>query len=145
MLTIILVIIFFREVTKDLLVNVIFFELFLSDLVDLVHGLLDGIFIVLVEAEEILNMLIFGVVPERNSLFNSVFGELFEVLRFLVRRHCFDFFLFLPHFLSLFYFVVKLALYFRNSSSLDFLVKNHRAVFAGFNQAALSLLRVNFA
>ena len=57
----------------------------MSDLVDLVHGLLDGIFIVFVEAEKILNMFIFGVVPERNTLLNPVFGELFEVLRFLLR------------------------------------------------------------
>jgi hypothetical protein len=144
LLTIIFVIVFFGEVSKDFLVNVIFFELFLSDLVDLVHGFLDGVFIVLIETEKVLNVFIFGVMPERDTLLDSVFGEFFNVLRFLVGRHCFDFLFFLSHSLSLFNFVVKLALDFRNSFSLDFLVKDHCAVFACFNQAALCLLRIDF-
>lgn len=58
----------------------IFFELFLSDLVDFVHGFLDGVLIVLVETEKVLNVFIFGVVPERDTFLDSVFGKFFDVL-----------------------------------------------------------------
>ena len=89
-------------------------------------------------------MFIFGIVPQRNTLLDSVFGEFFQVLRFLVRRHGSDLFLFFSEFLSLFDFVVKLALDFGDSSSLYFFVEDHGAVFAGFNQAALCLFGINF-
>ena len=144
LLTIILIIVFLRQVANNLLINLIFLELLLPDLVDLIHGFLNGVFVVLVESKEVLNVFIFGIVPQRNTLLDSVFGEFFQVLRFLVRRHGFDLFLLFPEFLSLFDFVVKLALNFGDSPSLDLFVEDHGTMFTGFNQSALCLFRVNF-
>lgn len=84
LLTVVFVIIFFRQVSHDFLIDFIFLKLFLSDLIDLIHGLLNGVLIVLVESQQILNVLIFGIVPQRDTLLNSVLHELLHVLRFFV-------------------------------------------------------------
>ena len=144
LLTIILIIVFFRQIAKNFLIDLIFFELLLPDLVDLIHGFLNGVFVVLTESKEVLNVFIFGIVPQWDTFLDSVFSEFFEVLRFLVGRHCLNLLWLFSEFLSLFDFVVKLALNFGDSSSLYLFVEDHRAVFAGFDQAALCLFGVNF-
>ena len=64
LLAIILIIVVFRQITKNFLINLIFLELLLPDLVDLIHGFLNGVFVVLTESKEVLNVFIFCIVPQ---------------------------------------------------------------------------------
>lgn len=51
LLSVVFIIIFFGEISKNLFIDLVFLQLFLTDLIDLIDCILDGIFIVLVETQ----------------------------------------------------------------------------------------------
>lgn len=105
----------------------------LPDQIDLVHSLLDAVLVVLAEAEEVLNVLIFGVVSQADPLLDSVLHQLIHILRLLMWRHCLHPLLFLSQFLSLLYLMIHLALDFGNSPAFDLLIEDHCAMLASLD------------
>ena len=86
-----------------------------------------------VESQQILDMFVFSLVAKGHSLFDSLLCVILNIFVPLSGVHLINFLYFFSHLLSLLDFVVQLALYLRDSSTLLFEIEHCGSVFAGFD------------